>query len=81
MQATLEVEIAELIRSCLPALETIEAAFIEECWLREPKVLLTEFSQRWQLSGKALTDLRSRALVRLKDVMVKKGITSIADIV
>ena len=80
MQVIAEDEIEALVRSCLPALDEIEAAFIEECWLREPKVPLTDFSQRWDLSGKALTELRSRVLVRMKDVMAKKGITSIANI-
>ena len=80
MQVTAEDEIEALVRSCLPALDQIEAAFIEECWLREPKVPLTEFSQRWQLSGKALTELRSRVLVRMKRLLATRGVKSVADI-
>ena len=80
MQVTAEDEIEALVRSCLPALEAIEAAFVRDCWLREPTVLLTEFSQQWHLSTKAVKELQTRALVRLKGVMAKKGITSIANI-
>ena len=80
MQATLEVEIAELIRSCLPALETIEATFVRDCWLREPKVPLSEFSNQWHLSGKALTELRSRVLVLMKRSLATRGVKSMADI-
>jgi hypothetical protein len=81
VQVTDEDEMAGLIRSCLPALETIEAAFVRDCWLREPKVTLKNFSRTWSLSAKALSEVRKRVLVRLKDLMTKKGITSIADIV
>ena len=37
MQVTAEEEIANLLGSCLPELEAIEAAFVRDCWLREPK--------------------------------------------
>ena len=80
MQMTGEDEMAGLIRSCLPALDQIEAAFIQECCLREPKVTLAVFSGQWDLSTKALNEVRKRVLVRLKDLIAKKGITSIADI-
>jgi hypothetical protein len=80
MQVTAEDEIEVLVRFCLPALETIEAAFVRDCWLREPKVPLTEFSKQWHLSGKALTELRSRVLVRMKKVLATRGVKSVADI-
>jgi hypothetical protein len=81
MQVTAEEELSDLLDACLPELDQIEAAFIEDCCLREPNMLLRDFSKTWGLSAKALNDVRKRALVRLKDVMAKKRITSISDIV
>jgi hypothetical protein len=80
MQLTVEDEMAELIRSCLPELDGFEAAFVRDCWLREPPVPMTTFSKQWGLSTKVLTEVRERVLLRLKDVMAEKGITSFADI-
>jgi hypothetical protein len=80
MQVTPEEEIADLLGSCLPELDQIEAAFIQECCLREPKVPLTEFSKQRHLSGKALTELRSRVLVRMKRLLATRGVKSVADI-
>ena len=80
MQVTADDEIAELVRSCLPELDGVEAAFVRECCLREPTVPITNFSKQWGLPAKALTEVRERALGRLKDLMAKRGITSVADI-
>jgi hypothetical protein len=81
MQVTAEEEMADLLDACLPELDGVEAAFVRDCWLREPQLPLRDFSKKWRLSAGALNVVRKRALVRLKDVMAKKGITSIADIV
>jgi hypothetical protein len=80
MQMTAADEMAGLIRFCLPELDQIETAFIEECCLREPKVTLKKFSRQWRLSAKALTELRSRVLVRMKKVLATRGVKSVADI-
>ena len=80
MQVTAEEEIADLLGSCLPELDQIEAAFIEECCLREPKVTLKKFSRQWRLSAKALTELRSRVLVRMRRLLATRGVKSVADI-
>ena len=80
MQVTVEDELADLFCACLPELDEIEAAFVRDCWLREPKVPLSEFSKQWHLSGKALTELRSRVLVRMKKVLATRGVKSVADI-
>lgn len=81
MQVIAEDEMAGILRSCLQELDQVEAAFIEDCWLREPQLPLRDFSKEWGLSTKELKEVRERALVRLKDLMARKGITSIADIV
>jgi hypothetical protein len=81
MQLTAEEEMTDLIRACLPELERIEAAFIQECYLQEPTVPLANFSKEWRLSAKALNEVRKRALVRLKDLVAKRGFNSILDII
>jgi hypothetical protein len=81
MQVTAEEELADLFCACLRELDEIEAAFIEDCCLREPKMQLRDFSKRWGFSAKALIEVRNRALDRLKDEMARKGITSLADII
>jgi hypothetical protein len=81
VQVTAEDELADLFCACLPELDEIEAAFIEDCCLREPKMQLRDFSKRWGLSAKALSELRERAMLRLKDLMAKRAISSIADII
>jgi hypothetical protein len=43
MQVTAEDEMAESVRSCLPELDGVEAAFVRDCWLREPAVPLSTF--------------------------------------
>jgi hypothetical protein len=80
MQVTAEDELAELFCACLPELDEIEAALVQDCWLREPKVPLTEFSKQWHLSGKALTELRSGVLVRMRRLLATRGVKSVADI-
>ncbi len=79
MQVMAGEEMAGLISACLPGLEEIEAAYIQNCWLREPPVPVGKFSKEWHLSAKRLAELRSRVLVRLKTLMAKKGFTSVAD--
>ena len=76
-----EEEMADLLDACLPGLDGVEAALVRDCWLREPPVPLRHFAKEWGLTAKALTEVRERALVRLKDVMTEKGITSLANII
>lgn len=80
MQVMAEDEMAGLISACLPALDEIEAAFIQNCWLREAPVPPGKVSKECHLSGKALTELRGRVLERLKDLLESKNIRSVADI-
>ena len=81
MQVTAEEEMARLIASCLPELEEVEAAFLKGQYLDEPRVSLPEFAERWQLSKKAMDELRSQAPVRMKKLLAKKNIRSVGDIV
>jgi hypothetical protein len=42
---------------------------------------LRQFSKQWGLSANALTEVRERALSRLGELMAKKSINSLADII
>ena len=81
MQVMAEDEMAGLISACLPGLDEIEAAYIRNCWLREPQMPLATFSKEWHLSAKRLAELRSRVLVRLKELLASKKICSVVDVV
>ena len=81
MQLTADEEMTDLIRACLPSLDEIEAAFVQDCWLGEPRVPLKELSEKWHLSAKALTELRSRVMLQMKELLSKQRIQSMADLV
>jgi hypothetical protein len=81
MQVDAEQEMTDLIQSYLPSLDEMEAAFIWDCWLWEPRMPLKKFSENWRLSGKAMTELRSRVLLRLRNLLAEKNIHSVVDIV
>jgi len=80
MQVRPEDELADVIRCCLPQLDVIESAFIEQHYLRVPKTTLAAFAAHWQLSAKALAEVRGRALGRLRELLGTKNISSIGDI-
>jgi hypothetical protein len=80
MQLRAEDEMILMIDECLSELEDIEAALIRECHLQEPRTALPAFAKQRNLSQKALTDLRSRALDQLKEALAKKNIRSLGDI-
>jgi hypothetical protein len=81
MRPSAEEQMTELIHSCLSSLGEIEAAFIRDCWLEEPRVSLGEFSKERHMSGKELTELRARVLLRLRNLLAEKNIHSVVDIV
>lgn len=80
MEVKAEEEMAGLIASCLPDLDEIEAAFIRGQYLDDPKIALPEFAQRWRLSKKAMDELRSRVAVRMQELLAKRQIHSVGDI-
>ena len=80
MQLRAEDEMILRINECLGELEDIEAALIRECHLQEPRTALPAFAKQRRLSQKALTELRSRALDRLKERLAAKNIHSLGDI-
>jgi hypothetical protein len=80
MEVTALDEMAGLLDRCLPELDEIEAAFVKSQYLDEPRVSLPEFARHWHLSKKAMDELRSRVAVRMKELLAKKNIHSVGDI-
>jgi hypothetical protein len=80
VQITPESEMTVMIDECLSELEEIEAAFLRECHLREPRTAFLVFADRWRLLQRELTELRSRASSRLRERLEARQIHSLGDI-
>jgi hypothetical protein len=80
MQVVAADEMADVIRCALTGLDPIEATFVGQYYLRDPRVMLPAFDAQWELSAKAMSDLRSRVLARMKELLVAQNITSVGDI-
>ena len=70
-----------VIEACLSELDEMEAAFLRDCYLHEPKIPLPTFAKQWQLSQKAFRQLRGRAVSRLKESLAARNIHSLGDLV
>jgi hypothetical protein len=80
MQVKAEDEMALLIEACLSELDETEAAYIRECQLQEPRTPFPVFAERWRLSQKTFTELRSRAESRLRERLAAKNVHSLGDL-
>ena len=80
MEVTTEDEMTVMIDQCLGELEEIEAAFLREYHLQEPRTPFLVFAERLQLSQKELAELRSRAGSRLKERLAAKNVHSLGDL-
>jgi hypothetical protein len=80
LQVAAQDEMTVMIGGCLGELEEIEAALIRECHLREPKTPLPTFAKQRGLSKKTLTELRGRAVSRLKERLAARNVHSVGDI-
>jgi hypothetical protein len=81
MQVNADETMAELVDLCVSELDEIEAAFIKGQYFEQPRVSLPQFAERWHLSKKEMDELRSRIAGRMTELLARKGITSITDIV
>jgi hypothetical protein len=80
MQVKQDVELSTIIDECLAELEDGEAALIRECHLQEPRTAFPIFAKKRRLSQKALSELRTRALDRMRDSLAARNIYSLGDI-
>ena len=54
MEATAIGDIAVLLRECVSEMDVVEARFITECYLADPKMSLKEFSENERLESQAI---------------------------
>ena len=80
MELTIEKQIAILIADCMAGLSEVEAAFLKQHYLDEPRLSLAEFASERRLSKKAMDDLRCRVAGRAKKLLAQQNIYSIKDI-
>jgi hypothetical protein len=80
VQLKSEDEMADLVHSSLKHLDQLEAAFIRDYFLGEPKVTLAAFANQWHLSATELAELRRTLTHHFRELMARKGIYSIGDI-
>jgi hypothetical protein len=80
MEITYAEEIASLLRECLQELTAVEAAFIGDCHLSEPRKSLKAFAEEHGLRQKEMVDLRVRAMSRLREELASKKVYDLADI-
>jgi hypothetical protein len=80
MEVTESIDLAVLLKDCLAEMETLEATFIEQCFLAEPRRTFKAFADSADLKPKAFTELRDRAMRRLKQELAVKKIRSMLDL-
>jgi hypothetical protein len=80
MQVNPEEELAVIIEACLGELGCLEAAFIRECYLADPKPTFKDFAMQRGLSPKQLSELRTQVMSRLKEGLAAKNIQKIGDV-
>ncbi len=81
MELKCEEEMVDLVAGCLPELSEIEAAYVKQHYLDEPKSSLGAFAKRWRLTKKAMDELRGRVAFRMKELLADKQIYSMKDII
>jgi hypothetical protein len=80
MEVTATDDMTAVLRECLTAMDGIEAHFIEECYLADPKTALKTFAAQNGLSPKQVSELRTRAMSSLKERLAAKNIQKIGDV-
>ena len=80
MQTTTAEEMSCLLRECVQQLSAIEAAFIGDCHLSEPRKSLKAFAEEHGLKPMEMADLRVRAIGRLREELAARKVYELADI-
>jgi hypothetical protein len=80
MQTTTAEEMSCLLRECVQQLSAVEAAFIGDCHLSEPRKSLKVFAEEHDLGPREMAELRVRAIRRLREELAAKKVYNLADI-
>ena len=81
MEVTTADDMTVLIQGCLAEMDLIEAALIQQCFLADPKSTLRNFAAQTGLSPRLASELRDRALSRLKEGLAMKRVHEIGDVI
>ncbi|MCZ2153112.1 MAG: hypothetical protein LC114_04300 [Bryobacterales bacterium] len=79
-QLNLEASAESLTAECLKDLNEMEADYIRQCILAEPRMTHRTFSERWGLAGADVREVRRTAMVSMKRALAQKGIVRIGDL-
>jgi len=80
MQTTILEDASCQLRDALSQLDALEAAYIKQCCLEEPRQTLKAFAQEHALAPKEMADLRVRAMEHLRGSLAEKNIHRLTDI-
>jgi hypothetical protein len=80
MEVAESIDMAVLLKGCLAKMDQMEATFIENCFLAEPRVTFKVFAEDQGLKPKAFAEFRSRAFRRLKEELAGKNVRSMWDL-
>lgn len=80
MNVTTAEEMSCLLYECLKQLSAVEAAFISDCHLAEPRKSLKAFAAEHGLNQREMADLRLRAMERLREELAAWNVHGVADI-
>jgi hypothetical protein len=80
METTQEEEIVALLRECVQDLIALEAAYIGDCHLSDPRKPLKAFAAEHGLRPTEMADLRVRAVEHLREKLAAKSIYGLTDI-
>ncbi len=80
METTYEEEIGIVLRECVQQLSAVEAAFVQECHLSEPRKTLKAFAAEHHLRPTEMADLRVRAMEHLRSKLAARNIHRLTDI-
>ena len=73
-------DVTVLLRDCIEELSAVEAAFIGDCHLSEPRKSLKAFAEEHGLKPIDMADLRVRAIRRLREELAARKVYDLADI-
>ncbi|HEY3443587.1 MAG TPA: hypothetical protein VGK29_22710 [Paludibaculum sp.] len=80
MHTTTAEEMSCLLRDCVEQLSAVEAAFVEECHLSDPRKPLGVFKEEHGLSQREMAELRVRAVEHVREKLAAKNIHRLTDI-
>ena len=73
-------DVTVLLRECVQKLSALEAAYIGDCYLSEPRKSLKAFAEEHGLRQREMAELRVRAITRLRDELAARQVYDLADI-